>query len=300
MRRAPLLHVPSRAPAACLPRISIIPTTPARWRRESSLCLTAVKPPTDADRACNDRAAVVPLFATMPRCGAPVATRGGTDEKVPLYSRSGRPQRRGQRHRARRGLPVPPPARLARRDAAPLSGSSAPRAAMCAGAAERGDCAALQLGGDRCAGFAGARWGWGEAPARAPTQKDIDAAVPHTLETKTLPLARRARLRGGTALGGAGAASARATTLQGRRRHRAQHRQRRRDRRQRHHPDQHASSSPGRRRSACASPTGTESVATVILIQPEHDLAVLQARPCPTTCRRRRALDRRPRTRRRG
>ena len=128
--------------------------------------------------------------------------------------------------------------------------------------------------------LAAARWGWAEPAARAITQKQIDAAVLHTLETKTLPSpAARAY-----------EAVRRSVVLV---------------RGQREGADGNGGDDPersigsgvvivdsgiiltnlhvvaGSAKISVRFVDGTESAANVVSIQPEHDLAVLQAKTLP-------------------
>ena len=134
---------------------------------------------------------------------------------------------------------------------------------------------------------------------RAVTQKDIDAAVLHTLETTQMPShaakAYEAVRRSVVRVRGTGYAKSEDGYVIGRRRHRRRHRRHRRS----SSPTCTSSRAPTGSRSSSA--TACESEATVIGMRPEHDLAVLQAQEdARRPARRHAALDRRPRRRRRG
>ena len=199
--------------------------------------------------------------------------------KVPLYSRSGRAAAPGAASpgEARASGLAPGSPRTA--DAAPPS-DTAPRGGgvrWLRSGALRGFAAGAAIAALL---FAGARWGWGEAPARALTQKDIDAAVLHTLETKTLPspaarayeavrrsvvLVRGERegddAKAGDDIGrsiGSGVVIVDSGIIL---------------------TNMHVVA--GSAKISVRFADGTESVANVVSIQPEHDLAVLQARTLP-------------------
>ena len=145
----------------------------------------------------------------------------------------------------------------------------------------------------------------GTRPApRELTQKDIDAAVLHTLETAQMPSRREQGLRGHTAVGGAGDRTGRRTGPRRRQQpqlaRRLRHRHRRGHRRQGHHPDQ-----PARRRRRRTSESGVFRRPGVGRHGHRHAAGARSRRAAGqdhsgrSRCRHV-ALDRRPRGRRRG
>ena len=97
--------------------------------------------------------------------------------KVPLYSSSGQ----AASPKATAGIGVPDATTT------PAPPPIAPRRGRWARWLRSGPLLGFAAAAVLVALLAGARWGFSEPAARAITQKDIDAAVLHTLETKTLP-----------------------------------------------------------------------------------------------------------------
>ena len=96
--------------------------------------------------------------------------------KVPLYSSSG--QAALPKAAPAPAVPVPAPAVAAKARAEPARHRRW---------SHRDALLGLAIGVGLAIALLGVRWGLGEGAPRAITQKDIDAAVLHTLETKTLP-----------------------------------------------------------------------------------------------------------------
>ncbi len=105
--------------------------------------------------------------------------------KVPLYSSSGRAASREPAH----GLAAAASKAIPSRGAAPANGSVAPalRRWSWTRGLRRGPVLGFVAGAALVALIIGLRGGLGDVASRQFTQKDIDAAVLHTLETKSLP-----------------------------------------------------------------------------------------------------------------